>query len=121
MPRDNNGSEESSEGLTILGALAQLKDEIYQLQNSEISKGNRPMFIIDEGELELKLVVKRERKLEGSAQGKFRLYVVDSEASVAGSGAGAGSREATQTLKIRFRALASHSDFFKKDEPVFVA
>ncbi len=94
---------ENGEGLTILGALAQLKQEITQIQDDAIRRKERPMFLIEGGELELKLVARRERKLDGKLGSKFRLYVFDGEASASASQGDAS--EAVQTLKLRFSAL----------------
>ena len=98
------GSEnESDTGLTILGALAQLKEEIYQFQNNRNDQNKPPMFFIEGGELELKLVAKRERKADGKLGAKIRMYVFDLD--TAASNSQASTREEVQTLKIKFSSL----------------
>ena len=105
MPADTAGTE----GMSILAALTQLRDEIYSAQNAAIEAGRGPMFSIDEGELELKLVAKRERKREGSAKAAFKLFLLaDAETSIAGSQT--STREAVQTLKIKFSSLSAKKD-----------
>jgi hypothetical protein len=100
-------SEGEAGGLTILGALAQLRDDIEKLQEQNSQKGRAPLFLIEEGELELKLIAKRDVKAEGKGQAKFRLWVVDVEAGAGGSGS--SSTERFQTLKIKFKGLAPKS------------
>jgi len=97
--------ESEAGGLTILGALAQLRDDIEKLQEQNLQKGRAPLFLIEEGELELKLIAKRDMKAEGKGQAKFRLWVVDVEAGAGGSRS--SSTEHLQTLKIKFRGLAA--------------
>jgi hypothetical protein len=98
-------SDRNDSGLTILGALSQLRDDIEALQNENKQKGREPLFMIEEGELELKLIAKKDIKAEGKAQAKFRLFVVDAE--VGANGSGASSTEHLQTLKIKFKSLTS--------------
>ncbi len=88
------------EGLTILGALSQLKDDIYKLQKQSEEKNQDPLFIIEEGELELKLISKK----AGKGSTGFKLYVFDS--SIKGS----IEKEQLQTLKIKFRGIGSRAD-----------
>jgi len=90
-------------GMSITAALSQLKSEILALQNQQIENKDLPMFCIDEGELELTLVARREVNVEGKANGKFKLFVVDCDMS--GSGAVTLQREHTQTLRLKFRAI----------------
>ncbi len=103
MPRATPVADNEANGLTILGALAQLKQEIYQLQEEAIARQERPMFLIEGGELELKLVARRERKADGKLGAKFRLFVADAETSLAASQA--NTQETVQTLKLRFGSL----------------
>jgi hypothetical protein len=98
MPDNDN----EAEGLTILGALAQLKDDIRRLQEKDEELGRAPMFMIQEGELELKLTVVKDIKAEAKGMAKFKL-ILAGEVSVGASGG--ISRESLQTLKIKFRAL----------------
>lgn len=92
-------------GLTILGALAQLKQEIQALQDDGIQRKELPMFVIEGGELELKLVAKRERKLDGKLGSKLKLYVFSVDGSASESHQTA--QEAIQTLKIRFSGVGA--------------
>lgn len=94
-------------GLTILGALAQLRDDLDKLQEENSQKGRTPLFQIEEGELELKLVAKRDVKAEGKGHVKFRLWVADAEVGAGGSGS--TSTERLQTLKIKFKGLVPKS------------
>jgi len=86
-------------GLTILGALEELKEDIRKMQEKH-SDENRPMFFIDEGELELKLVAKK----SGGAETGFKLYLFNNKIH------GELSKESIQTLKIRFRAIGDASN-----------
>ena len=81
-------------GLTILGALEELKSDIRKMQEKHNDK-NRPMFIIEEGELELKLVARK----SGGAETGFKLYLFNNKIH------GDLSKESIQTLKIRFKAI----------------
>lgn len=115
-------SDNNANGLTILGALSQLRDDIEALQNKNKQKGREPLFMIEEGELELKLIAKKDIKAEGKAQAKFRLFVVDAE--VGAKGSGASSTEHLQTLKIKFKGVTPKSGgeskgivFGDRDEP----
>lgn len=92
------------EGLTILGALSQLKNDIYQLQSENEEEGRAGLFEIEGGELELKLVAKREKSAEGGGKARFRLYLFDLE--LGGKGEGKWAQEALQTLRIKFRGLS---------------
>ena len=103
MARSIPTPEADAAGLTILGALAQLKQEIQQLQDEAIGRRELPMFLIEGGELELKLVARRERKADGKLGAKFRLFVADADAALAASQA--NTQETVQTLKLRFGAL----------------
>ena len=103
MPRPTPTPENDAGGLTILGALAQLKQEIRELQDDAIARRELPMFLIEGGELELKLVARREHKADGKLGAKFRLFVADAETSLAASQA--NTQETVQTLKLRFGAL----------------
>lgn len=98
MPDNDN----EAEGLTILGALAQLKEDIRRLQEKDEKLKRAPMFLIQEGELELKLTVVKDIKAEAKGMAKFKL-ILAGEASVGASGG--ISQESLQTLKIKFRAL----------------
>lgn len=100
-------SENNANGLTILGALSQLRDDIEALQKENQQKGREPLFMIEEGELEPKLIAKKDVKAEGKTQAKFRLFVFDAE--VGANGSGASSTEHFQTLKIKFKSLAPKS------------
>ena len=108
MARSTPTPEADPAGLTILGALAQLKQEIQQLQDEAIGRRELPMFLIEGGELELKLVARRERKADGKLGAKFRLFVADAETALAASQA--HTQETVQTLKLRFGALRRHGD-----------
>jgi hypothetical protein len=102
--RDSEVEAADAEGLTLLGALQQLKDDIIQLQQRSGEKGVGPMFLIEEGELELKLVARKDRKAEAKGVAKFRLFLA-ANVEASASGAMETSKEHTQTLKIKFKAL----------------
>ncbi|WP_284446902.1 trypco2 family protein [Fluviibacter phosphoraccumulans] len=108
-------------GMSITAALSQLKSEILALQNQQIGNKDLPMFCIDEGELELTLVARREVNVEGKANGKFKLFVVDCD--VSGSGAVTLQREHTQTLRLKFRAIRPSTTLSTRSEhnPLSVA
>lgn len=95
------------EGLTILGALSQLKNDIYQLQDENERDGREGLFEIEGGELELKLVARREKSARGGGKTRFRLYLFDLE--FGGRGEGKRATEALQTLRIKFRGLSGLS------------
>lgn len=65
--------ESEKGGLTILSALAQLRDDLEKLQSQNVQKGRQPIFVIEGGGLELKLIAKRDAKAEGKGQAKFKL------------------------------------------------
>jgi hypothetical protein len=94
---------DQSEGMSILQVLTQLKGEIISAQDEAIGRKEAPMFSIDEGELELKFVVKREQKTDGSGKVSFKLYVLDAE--LAAGASRTGTVESSQTLKLKFKAL----------------
>jgi len=100
-----DSKDEDVEGLTILEALAQLKEDIYKLQESNAEKNREPLFRITDGELELKLVAKKHLSGDGKVKGKWRLYVLGGDAE-AGVSAGI-EKERLQTLRIRFTGLGS--------------
>ena len=108
MTEQQIDSEGEGDGLTILGALKQLRDEIEKLQKENSEKKRAPLFLIEEGELELKLIAKRDVKTEGKGQAKFKLWVVDVEAGAGRSGS--NSTERLQTLKIKFKGLPPESE-----------
>jgi hypothetical protein len=97
-------SKTNGQEMTITAALLQLKNEILQMQDQEIAQGRAPMFIVEHGELELKLVAKREISASGSVGTKLRLCVLDADAALNASRS--GYEEAVQTLRIHFRAVS---------------
>ncbi len=94
---------EDEEGLTILGALAQLKADIFKLQRKNLEENTEPLFLIEGGEIELKLVAKKDVKAEAKGLTKFKLVLAGGEAG--GSIGGSSSHEHFQTIKIKFSAL----------------
>ena len=103
MKNTNAKFGDDVEGLTLLGALEQLRDDILKLQEDMKLKQRSALFLIEEGELELKLVAKREKSTEAKGGGKIRLYIFEGDAGA--NIAGSESKEHVQTLKIKFRAI----------------
>jgi len=84
-------------GLTIPGALEELKNDIRKMQEQH-SDGNKPMFLIEEGELELKLVARK----SGGAETGFKLYLFNNEIH------GKLAKKSIRTLKIKCKAIDSN-------------